>query len=69
MQQVKEMGPMQDVLAMIPSVDGRMLKQVSFDNEKFDKIEAIIRSMTKQKRKNPDVISISRRKRTAKGCD
>lgn len=68
MQQIKKMGPMQDVLAMIPGVDSKMLKQVNFDNKEFDKIEAIIKSMTKQERENPDIISISRRKRIAKGC-
>ena len=68
MQQIKKMGPMQDILAMIPGVDSKMLKQVNFDNKEFDKIEAIIKSMTKQERENPDIISISRRKRIAKGC-
>ena len=68
MQQIKKMGPMQDILAMIPGVDSKMLKQVNFDNKEFDKIEAIIKSMTKEERENPDIISISRRKRIAKGC-
>lgn len=68
MQQIKKMGPMQDILAMIPGVDSKMLKQVNFDNKEFDKIEAIIKSMTKQERENPDIISTSRRKRIAKGC-
>ena len=68
MQQIKKMGPMQDILAMIPGVDSKMRKQVNFDNKEFDKIEAIIKSMTKQERENPDIISISRRKRIAKGC-
>ncbi|MDU5998803.1 MAG: signal recognition particle protein [Finegoldia magna] len=68
MQQIKKMGPMQDIIAMIPGVDSKMLKQVNFDNKEFDKIEAIIKSMTKQERENPDIISISRRKRIAKGC-
>ena len=68
MQQIKKMGPMQDILAMIPGVDSKVLKQVNFDNKEFDKIEAIIKSMTKQERENPDIISISRRKRIAKGC-
>mgnify|MGYP001661204015 FL=1 len=68
MQQIKKMGPMQDILAMIPGVDSKMLKQVNFDNKEFDKIEAIIKSMTKRERENPDIISISRRKRIAKGC-
>ena len=68
MQQIKKMGPMQDILAMIPGVDSKMLKQVNFDNKEFDKIEAIIKSMNKEERENPDIISISRRKRIAKGC-
>lgn len=68
MQQIKKMGPMQDIFAMIPGVDSKMLKQVNFDNKEFDKIEAIIKSMTKEERENPDIISISRRKRIAKGC-
>lgn len=66
MQQMKKMGSLQSVLGMIPGV-GSKLKDVQVDENALKKPEAIIRSMTPQERRNPDVLNASRRKRIAAG--
>ncbi|MGI6150510.1 MAG: signal recognition particle protein [Christensenellales bacterium] len=66
MQQMKNMGSMQDLLSMIPG--GNKLANVQFDEKALARTEAIILSMTKEERENPDIINGSRRKRIAKGC-
>ncbi len=66
-QQIKKMGNIKDLAAMIPGV-GKAIKDVDIDNDKaFKGIEAIIMSMTKEERDNPDIINGSRRKRIADG--
>ncbi len=66
-QQVKKMGNIKDLAAMIPGV-GKMMKDIDIDNDKaFKGIEAIILSMTPTERDNPDIINGSRRKRIADG--
>ena len=66
-QQVKKMGNIKDLAAMIPGV-GKMLKDVDIDDDTaFKGIEAIIMSMTPAERDNPDIINGSRRKRIADG--
>ena len=67
MQQLKKMGPLQNVLGMLPGV-GNKLKNVELDDQAMKKPEAIIRSMTKKERKNPDILNASRRKRIAAGA-
>ena len=67
MQQLKKMGPLQDVLGMLPGV-GNKLKNVEVDDQTLKKPEAIIRSMTLRERKNPDILNASRRKRIAAGA-
>lgn len=67
MQQLKKMGPLQNVLGMLPGV-GNKLKDVEVDEKALKKPEAIIRSMTKKERKNPDILNASRRKRIAAGA-
>lgn len=66
--QVKNMGPIDELLSMLPGA-GKMkgLKNVQIDEKQLDHVEAIIRSMTKHERANPDVLNASRRKRIAKG--
>ena len=59
------MGSMQDILGMIPG--GNKLKNMEIDEKQFTRIEAIIRSMTKQEREEPSIINGSRRKRIAAG--
>lgn len=66
MQQMKKMGPLQNVLGMLPGV-GAKLKDVEIDDNAMKKPEAIIRSMTKRERRNPDLLNASRRKRIAAG--
>lgn len=65
-QQIKKMGNLKDIAGMIPGV-GKALKDVDIDDDAFKGIEAIIKSMTKEERGNPQIISGSRRQRIAKG--
>jgi len=68
MQQVRSMGPLQDLLSMIPGMD-KQLKgmQGEFDEKEVYKIEAIIQSMTPAERRDPGIINGSRKKRIARG--
>ena len=64
---LRRMGPMKQILGMLPGV-GQMLKDVHVEDEKLDRIEAIINSMTRPEREKPEqVINISRRKRISRG--
>ena len=65
-QQVKKMGNVKDLLAMVPGM-GKALRDVDIDDDAFKHIEAIIRSMTPAERKNPDVLNGSRKGRIASG--
>lgn len=64
--QIKKMGNVKDLMAMIPGV-GKALKDVDLDENQFKKVEAIILSMTHAERENPELLSGSRRKRIATG--
>ena len=65
-QQIKKMGNIKDLAAMIPGV-GKAIKDVDIDDNAFKQIEAIIQSMTPKERQNPDIINQSRRLRIARG--
>ncbi len=65
-EQIKKMGNIKDLAAMIPGV-GKAIKDVDIDNNAFNGIEAIIRSMTPKERTNPEVLNMSRKMRIAKG--
>ena len=65
-QQIKKMGNIKDLAAMIPGV-GKQLKDLDIDDDAFKGIEAIIRSMTPKERHNPEILNQSRRMRIAKG--
>ena len=66
--QIKKMGPLDQLLGMIPGFSSMgNLSEFSFDDKKFKRFEAIILSMTEQERNVPDVIDGSRRKRIAAG--
>ena len=65
-QQIKKMGNIKDLAAMIPGV-GKQLKDIDIDDNAFKNIEAIINSMTPHERSHPDVLNQSRRLRIAKG--
>ncbi len=64
--QIKKMGNLKDLAAMIPGV-GKAIKDVDIDDNAFKSIEAIIYSMTPDERTHPDVINGSRRQRIARG--
>ncbi len=65
-QQIKKMGNLKDLAAMIPGV-GKAVKDVDIDDNAFKGIEAIIQSMTAKERANPQIINTSRRQRIARG--
>ena len=67
MQKLKKMGPLNQIIGMIPGMDSKMLKNANVDEKKMGHMEAIIKSMTKQERNNPSIINGSRRKRIAAG--
>ena len=67
MQQMKKMGPLSQLIKMVPGVDTKALEGVDLDDGRMERVEAIIRSMTKKERQNPSIINASRRKRIAAG--
>ena len=66
MRQVRRLGPLQSLLGMIPGM-GKELRGVKVDEREFDRIQAIILSMTPQERRHPELIKGSRRLRIARG--
>ena len=66
-EQIHKMGSIQDLLGMIPGI-GKKAKDIEVDERKFDRLKAIILSMTEKERTNPDIINPSRKKRIAAGC-
>jgi len=66
LEQIKKMGNMKDLLGMIPGV-GKQIKDLDINEDSFKGIEAMINSMTKEEREDPDLIDMSRKKRIAKG--
>ncbi len=64
--QIKKMGNLKDLAAMIPGV-GKAIKDIDIDDNAFKSVEAIIHSMTPQERTHPEVLNTSRRQRIAKG--
>lgn len=68
MQQMKKMGSIADILSMMPGMDSSKLKDVEIDEKEMAHVEAIIKSMTREERRNPSILkSGSRRKRIALG--
>ncbi len=65
-QQIKKMGNIKDLMAMIPGI-GKAIKDIDIDDNAFKNIEAIIHSMTPKERANPDIINTSRKERIARG--
>jgi len=66
--QIRKMGPLEDLLAMMPGMNKvKGLKNVKIDEKQLSHIEAIIRSMTPQEKADPDIINASRKKRIANG--
>ena len=67
MRQVRKLGSMTDIMKMIPGLSNRLPKDFDIPEKELHRIEAIICSMTKRERRNPDVLNGSRRKRIALG--
>lgn len=68
LQQVRKLGPLDQILGMLPGMGNiKKLQGLEFDEKELKRIEAIIRSMTKKERHEPTIINGSRRKRIALG--
>ena len=65
--QINRLGSIRDLLGMIPGI-GNKIRDVEIDEGQFDKVKAIIYSMTPAERANPDIINPSRKRRIAAGC-
>lgn len=71
MQQIKKMGPLKDLMGMIPGMNGLNLEKAMEGvdpSKEMVKVEAIIQSMTKEERANPSLLNGPRKKRIANGC-
>ena len=66
LQQIKKMGNIKDLMAMIPGV-GNKIKDLDVDENSFKGIECLIQSMTPSERKNPEILNASRKNRIVKG--
>ncbi|HRP08048.1 MAG TPA: signal recognition particle protein [Gemmatimonadales bacterium] len=67
MRQMQKLGPLKNVLGMLPGVDPKMLKNANVDEKRIKHVEAIVLSMTKAERKDPALLNGSRRARIARG--
>ncbi|MDW5595887.1 signal recognition particle protein [Conexibacter stalactiti] len=67
LRQVRKLGPLQSLLGMMPGLGGHQLRNLRVDEREFDRIQAIITSMTPEERRNPEIIKGSRRIRIARG--
>jgi signal recognition particle subunit SRP54 len=68
MRQMQKLGPLKNVLGMLPGVNPAMLKSANVDDKRLKHVEAIVLSMTAKERADPDLINGSRRLRIAKGA-
>jgi signal recognition particle subunit SRP54 len=67
LKRLRKMGPLTSILGMIPGLAGHQLSKMQVDEREFDRVEAIILSMTPYERRHPELIKGSRRLRIAKG--
>lgn len=67
LEQMKSLGPLDQILNMIPGMNSKALKGLDVNEKDIARIQAIIQSMTKKERENPEIIDSSRRKRIAQG--
>ncbi len=67
MQQMKKMGPLSQIVKMLPGVNAKAIDEANIDERKLDRVEAIIKSMTMQEREKPSIIDASRKRRIAAG--
>ena len=68
MKQIKKLGPLENILKMLPGAKKMGLNNVTIDPKQIAHVEAIVLSMTPKERKNPDIIKASRKTRIANGC-
>ena len=70
MGQIKKMGGLSKLVSMLPGQNSKMMKNMDLEKgeREFVEMEAIIRSMTKEERRNPSILNASRRKRISAGC-
>ena len=66
LKQIRRMGSIKDTLSLIPGVE-KQIKDIDIDERQFDRVRAIIESMTPQEREKPEIINPSRKKRIAAG--
>ncbi|MDO5717523.1 MAG: signal recognition particle protein [Tissierellia bacterium] len=66
--QMRNMGPLEDILAMVPGINSKQLKGINIDEKDIKRIEAMIQSMTMKEREKPEIIDGSRKKRIANGA-
>ncbi len=67
LRQIKKMGPLEQIIGMIPGLGASPLGKVNVDEKALVRVEAIIQSMTKEERGNPRLLNGSRKRRIAKG--
>jgi len=67
LQQIKNMGPLDELLKMMPGMGGKTMKGIQVDDKALVYVEVIINSMTKEEKRRPQIINGSRRKRIARG--
>ncbi len=67
MQQMKKMGPLSQLVTMLPGVNAKALENADLDDRKLLRVEAIITSMTEKERSDPSMINASRKRRIAAG--
>ena len=68
MQQLRNMGPLDQIMGMVPGVNKQALKGAELNEKQISRTEAVILSMTPAERENPEIINASRKKRIAAGC-
>ena len=69
LQRVRGMGPMDQLLSMIPGMGGMAgMGDVTLEEKELDRVEAVINSMTPEERHNPDLLNASRKRRVARGA-
>lgn len=68
LEQIQNMGPIGDILSMIPGLNKKMLANANVDDKQIIKTKAIIQSMTMQERKDPSILAASRKRRIAAGA-
>ena len=68
MKQIKKLGPLENLLKLIPGASKMGLNKINIDPKQIAHIEAIVLSMTPKERRNPDIIKASRKTRIAQGC-